>query len=218
MNEKIFNNRLEIIGTTAQIEAVKKYLLGENDNTEGMTLVDFNNIIPMPNALKVESVFDAKLIQYLLFGDDDGFGTISLVEAKSRLAMIDPKEQTKAFNLAITYQENKKKYGHLTEISWRRENWRVDSNAIDAKYSAENKIEFDTFNESALFLIDTVAKRFPEVKFIYTWEYAASDYERVFLNGKLKSFKQTIDNFLSSSTIYYKNINEYYKTHSHALL
>lgn len=125
---KFINNTLEIFGSEEQVTKVTQFLHGVPDEKGFEMFIDFNNIIKLPEDLKVEQSDNAELAQHILYGA--GLEDIPIEEAQEVFENWDDKEQKRAVELAIIYQRNNRRYRHSTAHSWMRENLRIKRKAF----------------------------------------------------------------------------------------
>ena len=218
MENKIIN-KLEIIGSDDEVKEVRETLHGEPDENYSERYIDFNKIIKMPEELNIESSCNGKLMQFLLFGEEDGIGIISHEEAQDKFNELDDDEKNTGFNLACQYYSNIQKFGHANKYSWIKKNWRTLNNAFDQVSISENQLSFMTISNGVPYMIEKLSLRFPAVQFKYNWVHGSSEYKCTFVEGSFAegsfvSIKES-DFFQLPKEIYYQDIESYYAQFNH---
>lgn len=177
---------------------VLKYIVNEQG------LVDFNNIIKMPDAL-VNTVrgSDVHWGLQLLKGNQD---------AKEKLKEHSDERKNEMIEVANRYLDNKEKYGHGDWYEWSNFNWDVKWNAYgqDKKYvEGDDSISFNTAWSAPYNIIINLANKFKGISFKYitsdefddkytTYEFP-KDLEKI-INERSKA-KKLLELFLSQINI-----------------
>lgn len=190
-------NRLVINASREKVNEIKNFLKGENG------AIDFNNIVPQPQELNIESGSEGSLgYRYLVL--IEGYKDIyhdTYDAYKDKRVFFEAWEkrskesQLKNIEIGKQYYCNIMKYGVPTWYEWRLRNWGTKWNAYSIEETSKNAIVFDTAWSCVLDLIVMLSERFPEVEFGY--EYADEDSGfnvdgGYILNGE--AFMQGIEN------------------------
>lgn len=172
-------NRLKVVGKdTNDIEDFLDFICGKDEET----IIDFNNIIPMPQCLKdtEESTMVLWCVQYYLEQNN----MVAMIEQLRPLLTpmkdfsILTKEALKGLYVnGEKYMSNYIECGYFTWYGWRIDNWGTKWNAfeseiIDAKNN-EVDIKFYTAWSGITDLINVLADKFPHLYFEY--DYADED-------------------------------------------
>lgn len=160
-------NRLIIKADTTKVKEITDFLTGEPDEDGSPYYIDFNQIVPMPAALHVESGSRGEIGETIL--NKKGCLGQTYSEIKERFDALKPEEQEEYLKIGRQYISNRKKYGHTTWYGWAIENWGTKWNAYNQQKRADNEIWFDTAWSCVVRLIAKVAEKFPEAVFDYTW-------------------------------------------------
>ena len=184
-------NRLQIISDEISVDKVRRFLRSKTNPEDH---IDFNNIIPMPEKLKITSSSTGRMVHFLLFGYQEEPIFIAYhhpVEAEN-FKTWNSEMRSEGIALALQYQFNLENYGHTTWYGWCRENWGTKWNAYDqdqeTKEFTSDTIIFRTAWNSPTELIKTLSTKFPAVKFKF--DYADEDSgcnvgNLVFQNGNI---------------------------------
>lgn len=166
-------NRLEIIGTPEEIINVKEFLKGKSStDASNDSEIDFNNIIPMPPELNIESSTTGEYgYAYLTGCCINPYGSAS--DCIERFKSLDEERKAEALKLGEQYKYNRLNFGHTTWYEWCSAVWGTKWNAYHTSMESDNVIRFQTAWSNVSRLIVTLSTHFPSVKFIY--EYADED-------------------------------------------
>lgn len=160
-------NRLVIKAAESQIKEVTEFLKGEPNEDGSPCYIDFNKILPMPDALQIESSSKGEMGEAIL--SKKGCFGLTYPELQKRFDEMTPEEQDECLKIGRQYRSNRKKYGHTTWYDWANANWGTKWNAYNQKRTAENEIWFDTAWSCVAGLIGKLSEKFPDVTFLYTW-------------------------------------------------
>lgn len=183
-------NRLNLIGEQTRIDE----LLDKIKNDElGRGTIDFNKIIPMPEALDVESgsvesdAIKAYLKAACPITDDYGVKKLEPEAYRSIVGKLDSKFYVKYTDQKImetdlnvpnaselikqgqVYVDNLLNYGATTWYDWRCNNWGTKWNAYDFRPFEDNTLTFSTAWSRALPIIDKLSEMYPDIRFSYGW-------------------------------------------------
>ena len=163
-------NKLSIRGTDNQIEQILS-AIAEKENTDAISRspIDFNNIIPMPADLNVESGSRGHQgLEYI----------IGLSKSESREEVcktwdsLTQEEKDNRLLFGAKYFTNTMRYGFPTWYEWRTQNWGAKWNACNASKSG-NIIFFGTAWSTPEPIIKALSVKYPDVTFEV--EYADED-------------------------------------------
>ncbi len=185
----IIINKIKFNGDKKSIDTLLNSI--RTETTNGTAFIDFNNIVPMPEALDVEESTDTyrAIVCFL---------TEKLTKVPSRLNTSSKKileetvnymfdnnwatsiyrdlkrnyvdELDTFYELGKMYVDNYKNYGATTWYEWCIHNWGTKWNALDSEYSSENnELTFTTAWDGVPNLIHILAKNYPDVSISYNW-------------------------------------------------
>lgn len=188
-----FRNRLTVLhDSTERVEEVLSSIRSEERN-----VIDFNCIIPRPEALNgdhdTQGEYAAK---YLI---EQAF-PMSLCEFDRMIAKghVELKEDVRKRAEAVGRQmlRNIADYGYASFLQWSIANWGTKWNSIGDKQEMRregNTIYFETANNYCKPVIEAISRKFPDVGF----EYAAADEDKgsntikgIFLRGKFEGVEE----------------------------
>lgn len=104
-------NRLIIRAEEARVKKITDFLIGEPDEDGTPCYIDFNKIIPLPEALQIESGSTGEMGEAIL--SKKGCHGLTYPELQKRFDGMKPEEQEECINLGRKYRSNRKKYGHI---------------------------------------------------------------------------------------------------------
>lgn len=150
---------------------IAEFLRGSRTD-EPLGTVDFNVLIPMPEALQIESgsVGNTGLSAYRSF--------INAAEGLEPEAVKELEEKCKAelndeeaWDLGKKYYENIQEHGCPTWYEWARENWGTKWNAYDCEPADFNRhwLSFLTAWCGVPDILKKISEKFPEVYIDYAW-------------------------------------------------
>jgi hypothetical protein len=204
-------NKLTIRGKKADVEACLLAIRGES--TKDLTphdaesgpkypALDFNKIVPMPGTLNVEegSVGDEALVAFygaegnkmLLKGSSIGFaGQIVAdlcrrhdVGTQEELQEKMLREHPGCKQLADTYAENIRLYGHKTWYNWSCEHWGTKWNASDpvvrtreTKRGMTAILDFETAWSQPTPVMHALVGKFPKLAFLHRYWEGGSGFQ-----------------------------------------
>jgi hypothetical protein len=173
-------NRVEISGP--EKDKVDAVLLLKSNQDE--SCFDFNNIIPMPHSLKIESgsysMKSLAVYRYKVMG----VGTAALEKFKSydeeaiNMTLDDYADQllkdgSADLELGRTVYSNIEKYGYGDWYDWSISKWGTKWNACDAdcykNHDGNIVYEFNTAWSAPTPVIEQLAKRFPNLTIHHVW-------------------------------------------------
>lgn len=143
------------------------------DGNYPLGCVDFNKLIPMPEALDIEcgSRGDEGYAAYRTFVNDTcgmEYEAKSRVEEKYKAKFVNDPE---IWELGKRYYENLRLYGAKTWYDWCWDHW-------DTKWNAYDCSEVETFSKYLLFntawssvpsIVGALSRRYPDVTITYRW-------------------------------------------------
>lgn len=171
-------NVLIVHGSSEQAKNVFAYMKTESSE------FDFNQIVPMPKELNIESSSDGRVgMEYLLYKSNDGFERY--VDTYERVEKIQDERKNQIIELGKKYLSNLAKYGYTNWYDWCRVNWGTKWNAYDIEKRDDYTIEFNTAWSGVTKLIRQLSLKFPEVEFGYI--YADEDVSYNTGRGTIKN-------------------------------
>ncbi|MBD5381917.1 hypothetical protein [Clavibacter sp.] len=177
-------NRVEIIGTEEIVNEVLEFIKGEED------AFDFNNVISRPDELDITSSSEGNDgMKYLVGVNERGIGYQNSEHYKymEKMKAENPERFEKCISLGKNYLNNIVNHGYITWYEWSIDKWGTKWNAYEVEQH-ENVVEFQTAWSAPHPVIEALAERFPDVKFIHKWADEATAYncgERGYEDGKL---------------------------------
>ena len=183
-------NILEFDCSDEEFLEIAEYLRGDNKD-EPLGHVDFNVLIPMPEALMIESgsVGERGYEAYSAFvADSAGLPpeSVSEIEEQHKAKLDDPE----AWDLGKKYYENLRDYGAKTWYQWSYQNWGTKWNACDCEPADtdHHRLCFLAAWEGVPKILQKLSERFPETQIVYS--YADEDIGSnvgvlVYENGKI---------------------------------
>lgn len=188
-----FRNRLTVLhDSTKRVEEVLSSIRSEERN-----VIDFNCIIPRPEALNgdhdtmgeyaakylIEQAFPRSLCEF------DRMMTKRHVELKE-----DVRKRAEAVGRQML--RNIADYGYASFLRWSIDNWGTKWNSMGDEQEMRregNTIYFETANNYCKPVIEAISRKFPDVGF----EYAAADEDKgsntikgIFLRGKFEGVEE----------------------------
>ena len=178
-------NRLVIKATEQRLKEITDFLMGEPDEDGKPCHIDFENIIPIPEELKIEdcSCGDEALA---IMRRKGCFGR-SYEETKAEFDERESEEKKKYRKLARQYRDNIKKYGCKTWFDWCMDYWGTKWNAFNQNQPAPNEIWFDTAWSCVIRLVYKLSQMYPDAVFDYTYADENTGYNSgifILRNGK----------------------------------
>ena len=184
----------------AVFDRICAFMNTENDNSvEDGVLFDFNRLVPMPESLNIECGSNTEVGKDLAYIMDDGAfderrqydsaRLLHLMETEGITSQNRPfftGAEAKQFTqnteigrlllqLGRTAIQNLEKYDAETWYDWRVSHWATKWNAAEVCIDADSQqIRFDTAWSFPEPIAYALAKKFPEVDFV--WTYADEDY------------------------------------------
>jgi hypothetical protein len=160
-------NRLIIKAAEPRLKEIVDFLAGEPDDYDRPRYIDFEKILPIPEALDPVSRDIGEL--GLAFLEQTTWLGYTPAEVKAQFDALDPDTKNECLKLGQRYRDNKKKYGHPTANEWRRAFWGTKSNGFNQEKRADNEIWFDTAWSGVGVLIATLSLKYPDTTFQYTF-------------------------------------------------
>lgn len=185
-------NRLAIKANGKQLKAVLDFLKGEPFDDGSEQFIDFNNILPMPEELNIESGSEGETgMEYLLACAKryDFGGKYNGV--KEKFKELPPERQAKCIEIGRQYLLNIANHGFTTWYDWSCENWGTKWNAYSQSLENENEIWFETAWSCVIELIEKLSQKFPTIEFEYTWadeDTGCNCGKADFINGECEAF------------------------------
>ena len=153
-----------------KVAEIKDFMTTEGNESIGKTEFDFNNLIPMPKSLDVESGSrgDTGLMAYREYLRRS-FGLVK-EEAKKLEETYRERfsEDPEIWDLGKQYYENIENYGTANWYDWRIRNWGTKWNAYDVEWGAYSVL-FQTAWSGVPEILEKLSERFPEVEMLYRW-------------------------------------------------
>ena len=175
-----YYNTLEIIGDKAQIEAVKKFIRGTQDNWGREIYFDFNKVVKMPEEIETEY---EKL-----------FGKHAKAFSEKELFLKENEELVNIQQECLIKLEN-----------WRYDNWHSKCPAIQQTMEDENIINYTTINGRGITVVEKLSKLFSGIIFVFFSLCDSPDDEIYhFINGEIMLFAET--DYYSETIL--KNFNQ----------
>jgi hypothetical protein len=157
-------NRVEI-----KSAEIREAIAGDKDHPH----IDFNKIIPMPEALKIESGSMGEMGVKAIMGKKYNYNPfMSHEETMRRWEKYSDEEKEKALELGRLYLRNYADHGHATWYDWCVEKWGTKWNAYSQKLEGDSII-FDTAWATPSLIWEALSKKYPDQKF--TIKYADED-------------------------------------------
>lgn len=171
-----------IIGSVSntRIAEILEAIKGE----EKGCVIDFNKIIPMPEALDVTDGGYGNVGVFILSGENNGTYRTDK-ELQSQFDEMSDEDKKETLTLGQAYIDNLNNFGHKTWYSWRNEYWNTKWNSYDGSVTG-NEIQFDTAWATPYGIIEKIAQMFPDVEFSLTYADEDLGYNcgrYTFLNG-----------------------------------
>ena len=156
-------NVIEFSGDENKIAALKKFVKSKDSE------FDFNNIIPMPKELNIESGGRETIAIACAEARKKGFTYCSQLKAYSADEKMSFDEWA---NLGDKYLKNKEQWGFTTWYDWHCHYWGTKWNSCDVIWN-NNIVKFDTAWSTPEPLLDRLADLFPDVQM--SLKYADED-------------------------------------------
>ena len=174
-------NRLSVEGGSASVAAFFSQIGGD----EG--IIDFNQIIPMPPSLNIESGSRSTrgLQLYKEYCELQeaiaGMGSLLGISPETSKAAVllrkyeeVQEEDPELWELGKQCYENLRDYGAATWYEWATRTWGTKWNAFGQERLNESTIQFQTAWSGIPTLIGTLSAQYPELRFTYA--YADEDF------------------------------------------
>ena len=174
--------RFEVYGKKADVEKFISFISSETSD------FDFNNVIPMPNELDIESG-KIECLSFTYFCKKNGICNIpgrfdlyadkSLEQIEEQIRTLG-KELEEYYKQGELYYQNYMKYGYTSWYNWCCDMWgtkwnasNIDYNGMYLCYRAENpendkyvaNYKFDTARTPPIRIFSAIIKKFPELEF-----------------------------------------------------
>lgn len=159
-------------------ESLKRFKLqAPEGETQALT---FNNFVPMPPSLSVDSSSDGDLGYAVFFGSDAEYAAIATASWVKALGLADATAREglklyldatrpKARMLGEQYAKNIEQYGHSSWYSWSIEHWGTKWDACDVSLDREDDDElvysFNTAWSPAEPVLAAMSAQYPELHF-----------------------------------------------------
>lgn len=176
-------NRLIIDGSTEEVAKVFDFLKSDSPSDNGdYVLVDFNKILPMPDALDVPSSSegeDGKLYLLGMSGNSlqvDNYKRTPHYEKMAKMESESPAAFHRCIELGKKILHNISDFGCKTWYEWRTRNWGTKWNAYDIEKVDDNTIKFLTAWSGVPDLIGKLASMFPNVTINYDFADEDTSY------------------------------------------
>lgn len=163
-------NKLSIRGTDNQIEQILSAIAEkEKKDATSRSLIDFNNIIPMPADLNVEKSSRGDQGLEYITGLAKSETKVSVCKTWDKLTQ---EQKDNCLLFGAKYLTNIMRYGYPTWYEWCIQNWGTKWNARNAS-KCGNIIFFDTAWSTPEPIIKALSVKYPDVTFEV--EYADED-------------------------------------------
>jgi len=150
-------NKVFFHGDESEIERLKSFVKSEESD------FDFNNIIPMPQALNLtcgsDQVFSKKCAKARR-----ETGATTTDEYENSQSWIKEKSFEEWADLGDKYYANKEKYGYETWYDWCCDKWGTKWNANDVMWSGDN-LYFNTAWNTCEPVFEKLYELFPKIEF-----------------------------------------------------
>lgn len=180
-------NRLIIRAEEMKVKEITDFLAGEPDDEGKPCHIDFNKIVPMPEALKIDECSRGDFGLAILKRTSHAGRPYK--ELKKEFDAMEQEEKNEILKLGQRYRNNVKRYGHKTWYDWRIDTWGTKWEAYNQERPRVNEIWFDTAWSCVHRLIHKLSQMFPEAIFDYTFadeDTGANCGMIVLKNGKSK--------------------------------
>lgn len=149
---------------------------------------DFNNIIPQPNSLDVESGSMGEMGYAILTGNGKN-QFMDMAEYYNRFHKLSFEERMKCIKLGEQFVKNEEEHGATTWYDWCVKHWGTKWNAYSCEQEIENVFTFETAWCGVSRLIQKMSKEHPNVTLHY--EYSDEDTgsncaAEIYLDGLLE--------------------------------
>ena len=169
-------NRLKVIGKDINdIEDFLDFICGEDEGV----IIDFNNIVPMPQCLKdtEESTRSFDGVQYYLqqVGETELLKQLKPYFAPLKdFSSYDKEKLEELYAIGERYYNNYKECGYFTWYKWSIDNWGTKWNAYETTTSDVNDenthiIYFQTAWNGVPDIIATLTEKYPDLTFDYAY-------------------------------------------------
>jgi hypothetical protein len=159
-------NRLIIKAEGEKLQQILERIKGCEPNQH----IDFNKIVPMPDALEIENSGAGDTgMEYILLKAKRFRCSKESAEVAERFNGMSKGQQKEALALGKRYLLNIAYFGHTTWYGWCVENWGTKWNAYDQTLKNGNEVWFTTAWSGATNLICSLSKVFPDVEFEYSY-------------------------------------------------
>ena len=177
-------------------DRIRELLEAIKNDEYGTGSIDFNKIIPMPESLDITSgsetvrchkIYKDFLDVYTLMDTREGLDLMNIpIEAEERYLEERTDVAKEDFELGKQVFQNMQLYGAPTWYEWRIDNWGTKWNSVGAVVNG-NIIAFQTAWSPCEPVIEMLAKQFPPLRFVYTFNEIGMGFcgKRVYENGKL---------------------------------
>jgi hypothetical protein len=160
-------NRLIIQADESLVAKILDHLRGEPEEDGSPRHIDFNKIIPLPEAMMIDEGSNGDMGLAIL--QRTGFAGMTYKDVKKRFDELEPEDKNARLKLGQQYSDNEKKYGHRSWYNWSIANWGTKWNAYNHSKPAPNEIWFDTAWSCVHSLVRRLSQMFPEAVFWYTF-------------------------------------------------
>ena len=177
--------RLTFNGEQSKIDELKAFVKSETKDESGelhTNLFDFNNVVPMPEELNIESGSSGDWgMRYLLLNAKSSFlwtdDDRSFMERMEKQKEENPDRFNNDVELGKKYLNNISKYGHTTWYEWHCTNWGTKWNACEVEWVNDNQVEFETAWSFCFPIVEKLSQLFPDVaiEFSYADEDSGSN-------------------------------------------
>lgn len=164
------------MGDTEDVEKLLKRVKSDNGPIGS---IDFNKILPVPEALKIESTPSMLngLRSYKNFlnlccvgSGDEPFHIEDITDEQEKAYLTirrDLDENT--WKIGKQAFDNVNEYGYPSAYEWCIANWGTDRPAIDCELEGKHTLKFTTAETNAYPVIKALSRKFPYVYFSYAW-------------------------------------------------
>ena len=188
-------NVITLEGPAQEIQGLLNTILKTKGDEK---FVDFNELIPMPEDLNIQS--GSKTIKglhaYTAFVDECGLEDLYRESPKPDIPSeqvetyrrAHPEISTEEWDLGKRAFENKRQYGFTDWYDWRCKNWGTKWVGYDARLDSANKFRFSTAWNAPHPVVEEIARRHPNLHITHRWageNLGSALGERVYENGKI---------------------------------
>lgn len=171
-------NRLKINSDKETVLKIMDFLKGKGNDNNMTCYIDFNNIVPIPKELMIESSSSGKHgLKYIMAMQQKNYNSPEDLKIIQWMESLSEKEKKESIQLGKLYLRNKTQYGYPTWYEWTKATWGTKWNAYNQDFEEPDVLWFDTAWNGVPLLIEKLSEIFPTVEFDYAYadEYLGSN-------------------------------------------